>query len=195
MISKAEAARELLRRSRARRSLLDFILYLNPEYIISDFSREVCSSLEEFYRDVSCGLRPVLVIGAPPQHGKSEMVSRYLPAWLLGKNPDLSLGGLSYGSDLDLVTKLLYQAVDDTPRVLDTPRPRVNLMGFGNSSVDFEVRFWILDPEEGMANIRSDIFMRVWQLFKEHDIEIPFPQRDLHLRSGVPVEISLKKDD
>ncbi len=92
--------------------------------------------------------------------------------------------GVSYGSDLDLVTKLLYQAVDDTPRVLDTPKPRVNLMGFGNSSVDFEVRFWILDPEEGMANIRSDIYMRIWQLFKEHDIEIPFPQNDLNLRDN-----------
>lgn len=90
--------------------------------------------------------------------------------------------GVSYGSDLDLVTKLLYQAVADTPRVLDNPKPRVNLMGFGNSSVDFELRFWILDPEEGLSNIRSDVFMRIWQLFKEHDVEIPFPQRDLNLR-------------
>jgi len=90
--------------------------------------------------------------------------------------------GVSYGSDLELVTELLYKAVSDTPRVLEVPKPRVNLMGFGDSSVDFELRFWILDPEEGMANIRSDIYMRIWQLFKEHDIEIPFPQRDLNLR-------------
>lgn len=90
--------------------------------------------------------------------------------------------GVSYGSDLDLVTQLLYKAVSDTPRVLETPVPRVNLMGFGDNSVDFELRFWIIDPEEGMANIRSDIYMRIWQLFKENDIEIPFPQRDLNLR-------------
>ena len=92
--------------------------------------------------------------------------------------------GVSYDSDLDLVTELLYKAVEDTPRVLKRPKPRVNLMGFGNSSVDFDVRFWIQDPEEGIANIRSDVYMRIWQLFKEHNIEIPFPQQDLHLRSS-----------
>ncbi len=92
--------------------------------------------------------------------------------------------GVSYDSDLDLVTKLLYQAVDDTGRVLARPKPRVNLMEFGDNSVNFEVRFWIQDPEGGLANIRSDVYMRIWQLFKEHDIEIPFPQRDLHLRSS-----------
>ncbi|MEM6266234.1 MAG: mechanosensitive ion channel domain-containing protein [Pseudomonadota bacterium] len=92
--------------------------------------------------------------------------------------------GVSYDSDLELVTKLLYQAVDETKRVLKRPPPRVNIMEFGDNSVNFEVRFWIEDPEGGLANIRSDVYMRIWQLFKEHEIEIPFPQRDLHLRSS-----------
>ena len=92
--------------------------------------------------------------------------------------------GVSYGSDLDHVTKLLYQAADETSRVLKSPPPRVNLMGFGDSSVDFELRFWIDDPEEGLGNIRSDVYMRIWQLFQEHGIEIPFPQRDLNLRTS-----------
>ncbi|WP_394730973.1 mechanosensitive ion channel domain-containing protein [Altererythrobacter sp. GH1-8] len=92
--------------------------------------------------------------------------------------------GVSYGSDLKLVEKLLYEAARDCPRVLKTPPPRVNLMGFGDSSVDFDLRFWIDDPEEGLANIRSDVYMRIWELFKEHDIEIPFPQRDLNLRTN-----------
>jgi small-conductance mechanosensitive channel len=92
--------------------------------------------------------------------------------------------GVTYDSDLRLVTKLLYQAVDDTDRVLTRPKPRVNIMEFGDSSVNFEVRFWIEDPEEGLANIRSDVYMRIWDLFQEHNIEIPFPQRDLHLRSS-----------
>ena len=92
--------------------------------------------------------------------------------------------GVSYDSDLDLVTKLLYQAAEDVDRVLNIPKPRVNLMGFGDNSVDFELRFWIQDPEGGIANIRSDVYMRIWHLFKENDIEIPFPQRDLHLRSS-----------
>jgi small-conductance mechanosensitive channel len=92
--------------------------------------------------------------------------------------------GVSYGSDLDLVCELLMQAAKDTPRVLSNPAPRINLMGFGDNSVDFEIRFWILDPEEGLSNIRSDVLMRVWKLFKENDIEIPFPQRDINLRSN-----------
>ncbi|MFU7527750.1 mechanosensitive ion channel family protein [Qipengyuania sp. ASV99] len=92
--------------------------------------------------------------------------------------------GVSYDSDLELVTRLLYQSVADTKRVLKNPKPRVNIMEFGDNSVNFEVRFWIQDPEGGIANIRSDVYMRIWQLFKEHEIEIPFPQRDLHLRSS-----------
>ncbi|MEM9500730.1 MAG: mechanosensitive ion channel domain-containing protein [Pseudomonadota bacterium] len=92
--------------------------------------------------------------------------------------------GVSYDSDLELVTKLLYQAVDETDRILAHPKPRVNIMEFGDNSVNFELRFWIQDPEGGLANIRSDVYMRIWQLFKENDIEIPFPQSDLHLRSS-----------
>ncbi len=92
--------------------------------------------------------------------------------------------GVSYNSDLDLVTKLLYEAADDTDRVQKIPKPRVNLMEFGDNSVNFELRFWIQDPEGGLANIRSDVYMRIWQLFKENEIEIPFPQQDIHLRSS-----------
>ena len=92
--------------------------------------------------------------------------------------------GVAYDSDLELVTKLLYRAVDETDRILTRPKPRVNLMGFGDSSVNFEIRFWIKDPEGGLSNIRSDVYMRIWQLFQENGVEIPFPQSDLHLRSS-----------
>ena len=76
------------------------MVYLQPEYVVSEFSRTVCGALEQFYTDMMDGLRPVLIVEAPPQHGKSEIVSRKLPAWLFGQNPDLSIGGLSYGKDL-----------------------------------------------------------------------------------------------
>ena len=92
--------------------------------------------------------------------------------------------GVSYNCDLKLVTKLLYQAVDETPRILPRPKPRVNVMEFGDNSVNFEVRFWIRDPESGIANIRSDVYMRIWELFQENEIEIPYPQRDFHLRES-----------
>ncbi|MGB7417671.1 MAG: mechanosensitive ion channel domain-containing protein [Erythrobacter sp.] len=96
--------------------------------------------------------------------------------------------GVTYDSDLALVTKLLYRAVDETDRVLKRPRPRVNIMEFGDNSVNFEVRFWIEDPEEGLANIRSDVFMRIWELFRENGVEIPFPQRDLHIKNSEQIE-------
>jgi hypothetical protein len=74
---------------------LSFIRYINPEYIVSDFSRQVCAALEQFVIDCQEGKRPVLILGAPPQHGKSDIVSRYLPAWVFGHYPDLRLAGLS----------------------------------------------------------------------------------------------------
>jgi len=66
---------------------------------------------------------------------------------------------------------------------LTDPAPNVLLMGFGDSSVNFEIRFWISDPRNGIQNIRSQVLLSIWDNFKEHDIEIPFPQRDYHLRS------------
>lgn len=96
----AEAASELLRRRSARKKLIDFIRYMNPDYVVSGFALSVCEELESFYRAVVAGDRPILIIQAPPQHGKSEIVSRNLPAWLFGKNPEFKIGGLSYGKDL-----------------------------------------------------------------------------------------------
>ncbi|BEO24307.1 hypothetical protein SMQC20_28910 [Serratia marcescens] len=98
--SKTEAAKELLQRRTARRSLQEFILYINPEYIVSDFSRTVCAALDNFLLEMMEGKRPVLILGAPPQHGKSDIVSRYLPAYFFGKHPDKRVGALSYASDL-----------------------------------------------------------------------------------------------
>lgn len=99
-VSKQQAAQELLRRRGARKSLHDFIQYMNPEYITSEFSRSVCASLDQFLIDMVSGNRPVLILGAPPQHGKSDIVSRYLPAYFFGKHPDLRVAGLSYAKDL-----------------------------------------------------------------------------------------------
>lgn len=92
--------------------------------------------------------------------------------------------GVSYASDIHLVKKLLLQAVEGHPRILCEPAPRCLIMGFGDSSIDHEIRAWIYDPQEGVANVTSDIFYRVWDLFKENGIEIPFPQRDLHIKTA-----------
>ena len=79
---------------------MSFIRYINPDYIVSDFSIQVCAELERFLADCLAGLRPLLILEAPPQHGKSDMVSRYLPAFIFGHYPDLRLAGLSYAKDL-----------------------------------------------------------------------------------------------
>jgi len=90
--------------------------------------------------------------------------------------------GVAYTSDMQLVQELLYRAVDESPRVLKDPVPRIWMTDFGDNSVNWEIRAWISDPEGGMGNIRGDVLMRVWNLFQEHAIEIPFPQRDLYIK-------------
>jgi predicted phage terminase large subunit-like protein len=99
-VNKKEAAIELLKRRKARSNLHSFIRYINPDYIVSTFSVEVCQSIDDFLVKMMNGNRPVLVLGAPPQHGKSDIVSRYLPAYFFGLFPDQRVGGLSYGKDL-----------------------------------------------------------------------------------------------
>ena len=91
--------------------------------------------------------------------------------------------GVSYGSDVNLVRDLLLKSVEGHPRILKDPAPKALIMGFGDSSIDFEIRCWIFDPQEGEANLRSDIYYRLWDLFKENGVEIPFPQRDIHIKS------------
>ncbi len=91
--------------------------------------------------------------------------------------------GVSYNSDLRLVQELMMKAVEEKKRILDQPAPNVLLIGFGDSSVNFELRFWISDPRNGIQNIRSEVLLSIWDRFKENEIEIPFPQRDYHLKS------------
>lgn len=99
-ITPAEAAKELLARRRARRALADYIEYTSKKYKRSAFSDLVCAAIDQFIEDVFAGKRPILVLQAPPQHGKSEIVSRKLPAYLMGKYPDLRIGGASYSDAL-----------------------------------------------------------------------------------------------
>ncbi|MDH5485557.1 MAG: mechanosensitive ion channel [Gammaproteobacteria bacterium] len=92
--------------------------------------------------------------------------------------------GISYKADVRLAIKLCVEAALATPRILQKPEPRCLLKGFGDSSVDLELRVWIDDPPNGRSNVLSDVLLGVWDRFHENGIEIPYPQRDLHLRSG-----------
>jgi small-conductance mechanosensitive channel len=90
--------------------------------------------------------------------------------------------GVSYDTDLAVAESLMLQAARGVDRVLENPEPKALLMAFGDSAVQFEIRFWISDPEEGLSNVRSDVLKQVWRLFRENGISIPFPQRDLHIK-------------
>jgi small-conductance mechanosensitive channel len=91
--------------------------------------------------------------------------------------------GVSYNSDLRLVQELMMESIKEKERILTEPAPNVLLISFGDSSVNFEIRFWISDPRNGIQNIRSQVLLSIWDSFKDNEIEIPFPQQDYHLKS------------
>ena len=91
--------------------------------------------------------------------------------------------GVSYGSDLDKVATLLVEAANGHPRCSQSPAAECFLVDFGDNSVNFTLYFWVDDVIEGRKRPRSDVLFAIWRKFKENDIEIPFPQRDLHIKN------------
>ncbi|MGB3656213.1 MAG: mechanosensitive ion channel domain-containing protein [Rivularia sp. (in: cyanobacteria)] len=98
--------------------------------------------------------------------------------------------GVSYSADVKVVKKALLEAGKNHPEVLSVPQAQVLFTGFGDSSLDFELLVWIDTPSHQIS-IKSDLCFRIEASLKEYNIEIPFPQRDLHLRTGeLPVKLS-----
>jgi small-conductance mechanosensitive channel len=91
--------------------------------------------------------------------------------------------GIAYHSDLRQAMRVCLDAARTTPRVLDRPAPVCLVAGFGESSIDLELGVWIRDPTNGTSNVKSEVLLNVWDRFCEHGIEIPFPQRDLHIKT------------
>ena len=92
--------------------------------------------------------------------------------------------GIHYDSDLHGAIELCKEAAAETNRILDDPAPNCLVLEFGDSAVNLEMRVWINDPMNGRANVLSELLICIWDKFHEHGIEIPYPQRDLHLRSS-----------
>ncbi|MEM9974996.1 MAG: mechanosensitive ion channel domain-containing protein [Pseudomonadota bacterium] len=87
--------------------------------------------------------------------------------------------GTSYGDDPHVVRKLAIEAAAGVDRVLAHRAPVCHIVGFGDSSVDYILRFWIRDPTGGLTDIRGNVFLALWDSFQEHGISIPFPQREV----------------
>jgi potassium efflux system protein len=113
-----------------------------------------------------------------------EFVTGNLVNWTL-TNPTLRLiinVGVAYGSNTRLVTELLYQVAQGNSDVLEEPAPIVVFSEFGDSSLNFELRIFVSDLST-YRRLRHDLHMAIDDAFREHGIEIAFPQCDLHVRS------------
>ena len=89
--------------------------------------------------------------------------------------------GTAYGDDPHRVRALAIEAAKSVDRVLNTKAPVCHIVGFGDSSVDYILRFWISDPTGGLTNIRGNVYLALWDTFQENDISIPFPQREVRM--------------
>jgi small-conductance mechanosensitive channel len=90
---------------------------------------------------------------------------------------------VSYNSDPTQVRNILQEVANRHGLVLKKPEPLVFFVGFGALSLNFQLAIWVDDPSHGLR-VTSDLYFMIWNEFEKHDIEIPFPQQDLHLRSG-----------
>ncbi|MGB5605505.1 MAG: mechanosensitive ion channel domain-containing protein [Gammaproteobacteria bacterium] len=89
---------------------------------------------------------------------------------------------ISYHDDPEKAMEIIVAAAGKCQRVMSSPEPVCRLMEFADSGITLEARVWLTDPQEGVANIRSEINLAIWHGFKAAGITIPFPQRDVHLR-------------
>lgn len=97
--------------------------------------------------------------------------------------------GVSYLASPHEVRQLARETAAGHQRVQAAPPPVCHITAFGDSSVDYRLRFWIRDPDNGTVNVRGDIFLMLWDALQEAGIEIPYPHRDLAMRGPVKVEI------
>lgn len=101
--------------------------------------------------------------------------------------------GVSYGADVELVAETLLEVGRAHPEVLSDPEPQMQFLTFGDSSLNFDLLVWIEDPTREYFVI-SDLNFAIVQAFRDRNITIPFPQRDLHVRSVVPMSLATQSD-
>src|SRR5437870_589846 len=121
----------------------------------------------------------------------SEFVSSRLENWSYGDQKlrvDINVG-VSYESDLETVIRSLMEVAAEHPEVLTNPAPDVLHSGFGDSAWNMRLRIWLEHPRRHLE-VQSDINCAIVRKFQQNGVEIPFPQRDLHVRSPVPLPVT-----
>jgi small-conductance mechanosensitive channel len=91
-----------------------------------------------------------------------------------------------HDSDLDQALALMREAASYPERVLAVPAPNALIMAFGETAIELELRFWIADAQNGVHNVKSQVLYEIWRLFQQQGIRIPYPKRDLYVRSDAP---------
>ncbi len=89
---------------------------------------------------------------------------------------------VSYGDDPSRCMELLMESVQSSPRIIHFPEPVVRLIEFGDNGITLELRVWISDPENGIEEVKTAVYLAIWEKFKQNKITIPFPQRDVHMK-------------
>lgn len=120
----------------------------------------------------------------------SELITNNVVNWS-HEDPRIRLSipvGVSYNSDEEVVIATLMEVAAGHPEVLATPEPTVRLNSFGDSSWDMELLVWLRGPDR-WRDVRSELNIAIVGAFRAHGVEIPFPQRDLHLRSPLPIPL------
>jgi small-conductance mechanosensitive channel len=117
----------------------------------------------------------------------SELISQKVINWTFTTNISRIVlkVGVAYGSPLETVLGILVRVAKEHPDILNDPESSAIFSGFGDSSIDFELRVWVADINKRLK-IKSELGLAIDRYFREEEISIPFPQRDLHLRSIEP---------
>jgi small-conductance mechanosensitive channel len=118
----------------------------------------------------------------------SKFITEDVINWTLDtRNPRVRFRipvGVSYDSDVELVKRLLMEVAAENEDVLDDPPASVRLLKFNDNSLDFELWVWSKAKIHRKTVMLSDLNFAIWEKFKANGVEIPFPQRDLNIRSG-----------
>ena len=145
-------------------------------------------ALTQVGRVTKIGVRAVTVV---TRDGKKHLIPNELlmtqpvENWSYS-NPEVRVRlhiPVGYDSDLRLAQQLIIDAAKANDRVLAMPLPQVWITGFGERAVDHELRIWISDPQAGLGNVQGEIYLAIWDAFRNHGITLPFPQLYLHMAS------------